>query len=43
MFDGWHWHIPEPVARVCKEARYVVVYKTGKDGGNSERLGYYDS
>ena len=43
MFDGWHWHRTEPVARVCKEARYVVVYKTGKDGGNSERLGYYDN
>ena len=43
VFDAWHWHRPEPVARICKEIRYVVVFKSVASGGNTERLSYYDN
>jgi hypothetical protein len=43
VFDADHWHRAEPVARICKEMRYVVVFKSIADGGNTQRLNYYDN
>ena len=42
VFDAWHMHRGEPVSRTCKEARYVIVFKTIAHGGNNERLDFYN-
>ena len=41
LFDAYHWHRAEPVARICHDMRYSVTYKTIANGGNNERLDFY--
>ena len=40
LFDAYHWHRAEPVARICHDMRYSVTYKTIANGGNNERLDF---
>tara|TARA_B100000780_G_C21116021_1_gene451534 strand:- start:119 stop:790 length:672 start_codon:yes stop_codon:yes gene_type:complete len=42
LFDAWHWHKAEPVARICHNMRYTITYKTVANGGNNERLDFYN-
>ena len=42
LFDAWHWHKAEAVARICHDMRYSIAYKTIANGGNNERLDFYN-
>jgi len=42
LFDAYHWHKAEPVARICHDMRYSIAYKTIANGGNNERLDFYN-
>ena len=42
LFDAWHWHKAEAVARICHDMRYTITYKLIANGGNNERLDFYN-